>query len=92
MKYLVTYDLVGTDETSADYKRLIERLKKYPNWGKAQKSVWLIRSGDDATAIRNELGRYMDGNDRLLVIRVTNGSAWKNLMCTNDWMQSFMAS
>lgn len=90
MKYLVTYDLVGTDETSADYQRLIERIKAYGTYGKAQKSVWLIRSSATATEVRDNLVQDMDADDRLLVVRVESGAAWRNLICNNQWMLDFM--
>lgn len=91
-KYLVTYDLVGTSETSADYERLIERIKKYPSWGKVQKSVWLIRTSDSSTSVRDALLSYMDSNDRLLVITVIGTAAWRNAICDNDWLTNFLNS
>jgi len=91
-KYLVTYDLVGTSETSSDYERLIERIKKYPNWGKIQKSVWLIRTSDSHTAVRDALWSYMDSNDRLFVIQVTGTAAWQNVICETSWLKNFLNS
>jgi hypothetical protein len=91
-KYLVTYDLVGTDETSDDYKRLIKKIKSYSNWGKVQKSVWLIRSTKNAGEVRDDLWLFMDKNDRLFVVKVTSGSAWKNLICKVEWLKSFFRS
>lgn len=91
-KFLVTYDFVGTDETSADYERLIEKIKSYSRWGKIQKSVWLIGSTDSATAVRDALWRYMDANDRLFVIRVTGTAAWQNSLCPSDWLKSYLNS
>jgi hypothetical protein len=33
---LITYDLVGTSETSADYERLIKHIKNdYGSWGRS---------------------------------------------------------
>lgn len=73
-KYLVTYDLVGTDETGEDYKRLIDRIKRY--WHlKVQYSGWLIQSEADSKAIFDDLLSYMDPNDRLMLIQL-DGTAW----------------
>jgi len=91
-KYLVTYDLVGTSETSADYERLIDKIKSYPNWGKIQKSVWLVKSSKSAATVRDELLNYMDSNDRLFVINVTGTAAWRNVLCTTEWLKSFLRS
>ena len=89
-KFLVTYDLVGTTEASSDYQRLIERIKKYPNWGKVQKSVWLISTPSSHTQIRDELLGLMDGNDRLLVAELTGTAAWQNSICKNDWLRDHL--
>jgi len=91
-KYLVTYDLVGTSETSEDYKRLIKKIKSYPDWGKVQKSVWLIKSSNTATAVRDDLWSYMDSNDRLFIIKVTGTAAWRNEICERSWLKDFLNS
>jgi hypothetical protein len=91
-KFLVTYDLVGTNESSADYERLIERIKGYSGWGKVQKSVWLISSSQTATEVRDQLAGSMDSNDRLLVIKVTGTAAWQNEICDRDWLKRFLNS
>ncbi len=94
-KYLVTYDLVGTDETSQDYKNLIAAIEKY-SWCKVQKSVFLIASEiTDAKVIADALWAHMDANDRLLVIQVAYNYAWANAICeTNgeDWIEKTFAA
>lgn len=86
--YIVTYDLVGTDESSSDYKRLIEKIKAYPNWAKLQYSAWILRSEKSAKTIRDELLAHMDSNDRLFVAKLTGEAAWHNSICKNDWLMS----
>jgi hypothetical protein len=50
---LITYDLVGTDETSADYKRLIDHIKNdYSNWAKIALSTWVVRTTLSAAQVR----------------------------------------
>lgn len=89
-KFLVTYDLVGTRETSADYERLIARIKKYSNWGRVQKSVWLIQTVDSAVIVRDELRSYMDDDDRLFVIEVTGTAAWHRVICEQEWLKNYL--
>jgi hypothetical protein len=89
-KYLVTYDLVGTDENSDDYRELISRIKRYPECIKIQKSVWAIESAFDASEIRDELGSHMDANDRLYVVPISSGAAWRNLICGGSAYVEFM--
>ncbi|MBY0335465.1 MAG: hypothetical protein K2X11_02565 [Acetobacteraceae bacterium] len=74
--FLVTYDL---RKEGQDYGPLIKRLHELG----AQRvllSTWLLPQrtggGDVAVAIRNDLGRYLDNNDRFLAIEVKNAAAW----------------
>jgi len=89
-KYLVTYDLDGTDETSADYERLIAELKSYPECIKLQKSVWAIDSAFSAEEIREQLWEHMDADDRLFVVPLPRGAYWRNLICGTDAYKAFM--
>ena len=91
-KYLVIYDLVGTSETSQDYKRLIEKIKTYDDWGNIQRSAWMVKSSKGAPEVRDELLAYMDSNDRLFVLELTGASAWENALCETDWIKQFMES
>ena len=86
---LITYDLVGTSETSADYRRLIEHLKGgYANWAKIALSTWVVRTEQSAKQVRDTLQRYLDADDRLFVASLTGVAAWQNAMCSNDWLQA----
>lgn len=91
-RLLVTYDLVGTDESSGDYARLIKQIKTYSTWGRIQKSVWLIRTANSAVDVRDALGAHLDSNDRLFVIEVTGTAAWRNEICDREWLRSFLTS
>lgn len=89
-KYLVTYDLVGTDETSDDYEKLIKRIKRFPSYRKIQKSVWLIKTEKKAGEVRDILWRFMDDNDRIYVTKIASGSAWHNVLCTTTRLKTFL--
>jgi len=91
-KYLITYDLVGTDETSKDYDRLIEKIKTYGLWGKVQKSVWVVKSSKSASTIRDGLKAIMDSNDRLFVVELGAEGAWMNSICDKSWLKEFLES
>lgn len=65
--HIVTYDLLGTTESSAEYERLIKRIKTYA-WAKLQYSALIIRSSDSAVQIRG-LPRGRDGQQRSAVRR-----------------------
>jgi hypothetical protein len=87
---LITYDLVGTDETSSDYKRLIEHLKSYPNWARVVLSVWVIRTGKTPVQVRDDVKSFLDANDRLFVATLTGAAAWSNVMCSNEWLKDHL--
>jgi hypothetical protein len=89
-KYLITYDLVGTNETSADYGRLIEKIKSYPLWGKVQKSVWVVKSEKTASTVFDELDEHLDSNDRLFVVKLEVQAKWKGSICDSDWLKEFL--
>jgi hypothetical protein len=91
-KYLITYDLVGTDETSQDYKNLIAQIKTYATWGKVQKSVWVVKSTKRAATIYDELNAHMDANDRLFVVSLRVAAAWKGSICNSKWLKQFLES
>lgn len=91
-RFLITYDLVGTSETSEDYKRLIARIKEYSGCTKSQKSVWLVKSNSSAHQVFDDLWARMDSNDRLLVVGLDG--AWWNAspIAGNEAMQGFFST
>ena len=73
----MSYDL---DKPGQDWHALIQRIKQ---WGgiRVQFSQWMFQADSTADAIRDDLVRYVDVNDRLLVIDTTTSRmAWQNLM------------
>lgn len=77
--FLVTYDLRGRDETSADYAKLIEHLKSYARWAKPLYSTWIIKTDRSAAQVRDAVQGHMDASDRLLVITTSAPAAWWGL-------------
>lgn len=89
--YLVTYDLVGTDETSDDYERLIAAIKSYPDFLKIQKSVWVVKSSGTAKEIYEGLSPHTDSNDRLLIFRLDPSQWWgRNVIDGIDALKIFI--
>lgn len=87
--FLISYDLKNGNPSS-DYSELIDAIQNYGDgWAKPLESVWLINSNDYPSDIRNYLKRYIDSNDRLLVMDVTNDSwAARGLPSkVVDWMK-----
>lgn len=85
--YLISYDLIRP-ETSSDYINLINAIKSAGHWAKPLESLWLIKSDLTSVQIRDALMRFIDNNDKLLVIEVTND--WASFWLTAavvKWMQ-----
>ncbi len=70
---MVGYDLRRPGQ---DYSSLIRALEAYPNWWHHLDSTWVIKTNDSAATIRDNLRRYIDANDELLVASLSGESAW----------------
>lgn len=78
--YLVSYDL---DKPGQDYTDLTKRLEEFG----AQRilySEWFLSHTATAAELRDDLLRFMDSNDRILVVELKNSAAWQRLMISNE--------
>jgi hypothetical protein len=89
--YLISYDL-GVPETSADYQKVINRIKNYSSWATPLKSQWLVNSTKTAKQVRDDITPLVDSNDEILVIDVTGAdwASWNIDKEVTDWMQNNM--
>lgn len=75
--FTVSYDLLKPGQ---DYTSLIARLKAL-GAVKVLLSQWMLTGNFTAAQLRDDLKRFIDVDDRLLVIDVTNGQmAWTTLL------------
>ena len=74
--FVVSYDL---DKPGQDYSGLVNRLKQH-GATRIQYSQWVLRSTWTAMQLLNDLGAYLDSNDRILVVQVAGDWAYRNLM------------
>jgi hypothetical protein len=74
--FSVSYDLLTPGK---DYQKLYDRL--YALGGRrVLLSQWMFKSSATAVQVRDDLQRFIDANDRLLVIDTTTGAmAWTTL-------------
>lgn len=80
--YLICYELVNnTSEES-----IIVKLKSFGVWGRVIGNTWLIQSDKNFVTIRDEIAECMGDNDRLLVVQTANHAAWKDVLCSNEWL------
>lgn len=74
---LVSYDLCAPGK---NYSSLWNYLKSFQNWARPLESVWLIRTTTDIELLRDGALKYIDLNDKIFVVDVTNQpTAWNNL-------------
>jgi CRISPR-associated endonuclease Cas2 len=74
--HIVSYDL---DKPGQVYPKIINRLTAL-GAKRVQFSQWMLKSSLSAEQLRDDLLKYIDANDRLLVIDVTSAPmAWHNL-------------
>lgn len=68
--FLIAYDL-NKGETSAEYQRLIKEIKSYGTWAKPLESTFFVSTESTAKDVRNYLKQFIDSNDELLILDVT---------------------
>jgi hypothetical protein len=79
--YAVSYDL---RKPGQNYQPLWDRLRQWKAI-RALESFWLIEANaNSAAAIRDDLRKYIDDNDRLLVAALSGEAAWHNLKEGSD--------
>jgi hypothetical protein len=84
---LVAYDLVGTDDTSENYKKLIARIKEYPDCARVELSTWILKTDAKAKEVRDDLLGFMHSSDRLFVAVLTGEAAWHKARCKSEWLK-----
>jgi hypothetical protein len=74
--YLVSYDL-NNPPKNPDYHPLIKRIRDDWRGQKVLYSEWIVRTQTTkAQELREDLVRYIDSNDGLLVVGLTGEAAW----------------
>ena len=69
MVYLITYDL---NRPGQDYQKLYKAIEHLSNgYSHCLDSTWLINTDLDADKITRKLAPYIDKNDRMLVVKIT---------------------
>lgn len=76
MVYLITYDLHGPNR---DYDNLHGAIRSYGNYWHYLESNWFITTNSSAAQIRTHLQQFIDGNDEILIVKISNDWAAVNL-------------
>jgi hypothetical protein len=87
--YWIGYDL--SKSGSGDYVDLIRHLAELGGY-RILESDWLLPSNNkDASEIFEDLLRFLDDKDRILVSPVTNIAAWRNLKVPDNTVAQLYA-
>ena len=84
----IGYDL---DKPGQNYQQLIGRLRQLGAVNH-MRSDWLLTTTHSAEAIRNDLQRFMDSNDRILVAVLSGEAAWSNLLISGEQVKKTLAA
>lgn len=82
--YIISYDLL---QPGRNYDALYEAIKKHSKWARINESVWAVVTNKTAVQIRDNLGQYLDSNDRIFVVKSGVEAAWRNSRCKNEWLK-----
>lgn len=84
--YLVIYDL-NKEESSADYKPLLDELRRL-GCHRFQASAWLANLDGTASEVHDHFKALMDSNDSLWVNRLSKTYTYSGARSgTKDWLR-----
>lgn len=84
-RYIVTYDLVNRK----DYSPLLNKMKSYKSWAHPLESVWIIKTNETASEIKESISNFLSENDKLLVMKTTQGASWSGLSSSiSKWIKN----
>lgn len=83
--YIISYDL----HKDRDYDSIHNAIKSYKTYANVLKSLWVIKSDQKATEVRDYLSQHIDGDDSLFVDEIARNAAWRNLHPdVTDWLKN----
>lgn len=93
-KYLVSYDL-NDPPKNPDYHPLIKRIRDDWHGVRVLYSEWFVNTETTKAAeLRDDLQRYIDSNDGLIVLGLTGEAAWtgNTLKITDEKVKQVLAA
>ena len=84
--YIISYDLRGQRQ----YDALYAAIKKYPAWAHITESTWAVKTGRSAVAVRDNLTKSIDADDRIFVVKSGVEAAWRNVKCKSEWLKEHL--
>jgi hypothetical protein len=50
--------------------------------------MFIVKTDLTCVQVRDDLDRFLDANDRIFVAELTGAAAWRNVICTDDWLKT----
>lgn len=73
--------------TGTDLTEFYEALKSYGTWARVTEHTWAIVTEERAKEVRDYLIDFLPTNSRLFVIKSGSVAAWRNLICSTEWLK-----
>ena len=83
--YIISYDLSAP---CRNYEDLYNAIKSYTYWGKLTESTWAVVTSQSYIQIRDDLKKYIDENDKLIVIQSGRAAAWTKILASDSWAKT----
>jgi CRISPR-associated endonuclease Cas2 len=83
--YIVTYDLNNERKARGVYEPIIKYVKDR-TWARLSESSYAVNASETPQQIYDQLKRYLDSDDNLYVITLTNPYFGQGPKEVNDWL------
>lgn len=81
---IIEYDLRAPGR---NYDDLYKAIKAYGVWAHITESTWFIKTNENCAQVRDKLLKHMDSNDRIFVAVLTGTAAWRNVLCSSEYLK-----
>ena len=81
---IIEYDLRAPGR---NYDDLYKAIKAYGVWARITESTWFIKTNENCAQVRDKLLKHMDGNYRIFVAVLTGAAAWRNVLCSSEYLK-----
>lgn len=81
--YLISYDMAE----GGDYDELYKAIKAYGAWAHITESLFAVATEQSAKEIRESLQKFFLRGSRLFIVKSGTEAAWRNVICSNEWLQ-----
>lgn len=84
---IIEYDLRAPGR---NYDDLYKAIKAYGVWAHITESTWFVKTNENCAQVRDKLLAHMDSNDRIFVAALTGVAAWRNVLCSSEYLKTHL--